>query len=122
MTLPPDAASQPYVWLTTTGRRTGLDRTVELWFALEGETVHFLAGGGPSSHWVQNSIADPAVRLRVGAADFLGRARVPESESEEEHAARRALAAKYQGWSEGQPLSGWARRSFCLAVDLAEAA
>ena len=28
------------------------------------------------------------------------------------------MAAKYQGWREGRPLSTWAREALCMAIDL----
>ncbi len=112
------ADTQPYVWLTTVGRRSGEPRMVELWFGLDGSTIYFLAGGGEMTHWVQNALANREVRLRMAGRGYMGRARVPEPGSEEESRARRMLAAKYQGWREGQRLSSWATRSFCLAVEL----
>jgi deazaflavin-dependent oxidoreductase (nitroreductase family) len=116
----PDAGEQPYAWLTTIGRRTGEPRTVELWFVLDGRTVHFLAGGGEDAQWVRNADAEPAVRLRIGQRTYRGRARRPVPASTEELAARRRMAAKYQGWREGRPLSRWAREALCIAVDLAD--
>jgi deazaflavin-dependent oxidoreductase (nitroreductase family) len=117
--LPPDVRREPYVWLTTVGRRTGEPRTVELWFGLDGRTVYFLAGGGERAHWVRNALARPdGVGVRLGATSYGGRARAPAVGSEEERNARRMLAAKYQGWREGSPLSRWAATSYCLAVDL----
>ena len=117
----PDAGDQPYAWLTTIGRRSGEPRTVELWFVLDGRTVHFLAGGGEAAQWVRNAGVEPAVRLRLGQRTYEGRARRPEPGSVEEAAARRRMAAKYQGWREGRPLSRWAREALCIAVDLAPA-
>jgi hypothetical protein len=35
--------------------------------------------------------------------------------------ARELLAAKYQGWRAGAPLSGWARTALPVAVDLGHA-
>ncbi|MEA2623611.1 MAG: hypothetical protein QOH61_2521 [Chloroflexota bacterium] len=116
--IPPGAADQAYVWLTATGRRSGLERTVELWFGLVGSTLYLLAGGGRSAGWVQNSLATEEVRVRMAGATYRGGARVVEPGTDEEQAARRLLAAKYQGWSEGRPLSGWARNSLCIALDL----
>jgi hypothetical protein len=37
---------------------------------------------------------------------------------DDEQVARRALATKYEGWSEGRRLSGWARNSLPVAIDL----
>lgn len=116
--LPEDAGVQPYVWLTAVGRRSGLLRTVELWYGLAGGTLYFLAGGGPAAGWVQNSLAAGSVSVRLSGVTYRGRARGAVPGTDEDRVARRLLAAKYQGWSEGRRLSGWARTSFCLAVDL----
>lgn len=115
----PGAGDEPFAWLTTIGRRSGEPRTVELWFVLDGHTVHFLAGGGEGAQWVRNAEVEPAVRLRLGQRTYEGRVRRPEPGSVEDAAARRRMATKYQGWREGRPLSGWAREALCVAVDLA---
>ncbi len=114
----PGAGDQPYAWLTTIGRRSGQPRTVELWFVLDGLTVHFLAGGGEGAQWVRNADVEPAVQLRLGQQTYQGRVRRPEAGSTEDATARRRMAAKYQGWRQGRPLSGWAREALCVAVDL----
>ena len=119
MEIEPVAGDQPYVWLTTIGRRTGEPRTVELWFVLEGRTVHVLAGGGEHAQWVRNAAVDPAVGLRLGQKRYRGHVRRPLPDSAEDTDARRRIATKYQGWREGRPLSRWARESLCVAVDLA---
>jgi deazaflavin-dependent oxidoreductase (nitroreductase family) len=114
----PEAGEQPYVWLTTIGRRSGEPRTVELWFVVDGRTVHFLAGGGEEAQWVRNTSVEPAVRLRLGQRTYGGRVRRPDPGSSEAADARRRMATKYQGWREGRPLSRWAREALCIAVDL----
>jgi len=115
-----DAAldDQPYAWLTTLGRRSRQPRTVELWFHLAGPTLWFLAGDGDRANWVRNALTEPQVRVRLGARRFRGLARASSPGSDDDQAAREALAGKYQGWTEGRPLSAWARNSFCMAVDL----
>jgi len=45
--------------LTTTGRKTGERRRAPLNFAIEGETVHCLAGFGQTTHWLLNLQSDP---------------------------------------------------------------
>jgi deazaflavin-dependent oxidoreductase (nitroreductase family) len=109
--------AEPFCQLVTTGRRSGAPRTVELWFGLEGGSLYFLAGGGQRAGWVRNLLADPAVAVRVGSTEVRGRARLV-SDPAEEAMARRLLAAKYQGWGEGRPLSGWARQALPVAVDV----
>ena len=45
--------------LTTTGRKSGERRRAPLNFALEGDTVHCLAGFGRTTHWLLNLQSDP---------------------------------------------------------------
>jgi hypothetical protein len=61
--------------------------------------------------------ADPAVRVRLGGRTIDGRARVLE-DGEREVFARRLVAAKYQGWREGAPLSAWAAGSLPVEIEL----
>ncbi len=114
--IPEEVGAQPYLWMTTTGRRTGKPRTVELWFGLDGRTVYMLAGGGEGANWVRNAQTTSKVRVRLGGRTYRGQARTPDPASEEVAAARQMLAAKYGVWSGGR----WARTAFCLAVDLEE--
>jgi deazaflavin-dependent oxidoreductase (nitroreductase family) len=103
--------------LQTTGRSSGRPRTIEIWFATDGERVYLLSGGRHRAQWVRNLVADPRVRVRIGGRTLDGRARVIEGE-EREPLARRLLAAKYQGWSEGRPLGGWAAGSLPVEIEL----
>jgi deazaflavin-dependent oxidoreductase (nitroreductase family) len=110
-------ADLDFCYLTTTGRRSGLPRTIEIWFGLHGDVVYLLSGGGDRSDWVKNLQRDPAVRVRLGDQTRSGKARVV-ADQDEDARARRLLAGKYQGWREGKRLSGWARNSLPIAVDL----
>ena len=101
--------------LQTIGRRSGRRRTVELWSATDGERVYLLAGGRDQAHWVRNLRIEPRVRLRLGGRTIAGHARVIEGEPRESQA-RRLLAAKYQGWADGAPLSGWAAGSLPVEI------
>jgi deazaflavin-dependent oxidoreductase (nitroreductase family) len=103
--------------LQTTGRTSGRPRTIEIWFATDGERVYLLAGGRHTAHWVRNLLSEPRVRLRIGGRTVEGTARVIEGE-EREPLARRLLATKYQGWREGAPLSRWAAGSLPVEVSL----
>jgi deazaflavin-dependent oxidoreductase (nitroreductase family) len=105
--------------LQTTGRTTGRPRTIEIWFATDGERIYLLAGGRDRAHWVRNLRAEPRVRVRIGGRTLDGVARVIEGE-DREPVARSLLAAKYQGWSEGRPLSRWAAGSLPVAISLEE--
>jgi deazaflavin-dependent oxidoreductase (nitroreductase family) len=112
-------ADLDFCYLTTTGRKTGLDRTIEIWFSLERDTVYLLSGGGSSAHWVKNLRADKRVKVKIGRKTYPGAARFVRA-ADEDGKARRLLAAKYEAWEPGQRLSSWARNSLVVAVDLAE--
>ena len=114
-----DAAAR-LCYLTTTGRMTGNPHEIEIWFAQgDGDRIYMLSGGGRNLDWVLNLIADPEVAVRIDGTTYRGNAQ-PIDGHDEEPLARRLLAAKYQSWSEGQPLSDWATRSFPVAIDLRE--
>jgi deazaflavin-dependent oxidoreductase (nitroreductase family) len=118
--LPDDAAGLSFCYVTTTGRRTGRPHTIEIWFGLAGRTVYALSGGGDRSDWVRNLDADPRVSVRLGEVTLAGRGRVVDDPTDEQ-LARRLLASKYQGWSEGKDMSRWARTALPVAFDLQEA-
>jgi deazaflavin-dependent oxidoreductase (nitroreductase family) len=96
------AAEPEFLYLTTTGRRTGLPREIEIWFTRRGDRFHLIAETGERAQWVRNVRADPTVRWRVGARAFTGRARVVDRSRETARAAavRTRFQAKY-GWDEG---------------------
>jgi deazaflavin-dependent oxidoreductase (nitroreductase family) len=99
--------------LTTTGRVTGGQRTVEVWFAAVGDRAYILAGGRERAHWVQNLQADPQVTLRLTHRTFAGHAVVVEG-SADDPIARAAIAAKYGTTG----LKGWLRDALAVAIDL----
>jgi hypothetical protein len=49
---------------------------------------------------------------------MTGRARTDPGDAGPTAVARRLLAARYQGWDEGRPLSEWATAGLAVAVDL----
>ena len=111
-----------FAYLTTTGRVTGTPHRIEIWYrrlplpssgAQVGDVVWFLAGGRLSADWVQNLVADPRVTIEIGDETLDGTAFVDDQDAPE---ARRALAARYQGWREGQALSGWATGAMAVGV------
>ena len=73
-----------YFYLTTTGRRSGRPRRIEIWFTRQERAYYLVAEHGRRARWVQNLIVDPAVRARVGARSFRARARVVDRAAERE--------------------------------------
>ena len=108
---------EDYCYLTTTGRKNGLPREIEIWFGINGNTLYLLSGGGDQSQWVKNLLANPNVTVRIAKHTFNGVARIV-SEEKQETMARHLLAGKYQGWKEGKPLSDWGRTALVIGIDL----
>lgn len=95
-------AEPKYLYLTTTGRRSGKPRQIEIWFTRHAGRYYLVAEHGLRAQWVQNLLSDPRVRVRVGARRFRGRARVVDLRAERALAlaARQRSEAKY-GWGAG---------------------
>jgi deazaflavin-dependent oxidoreductase (nitroreductase family) len=95
-------AEPKYLYLTTTGRRSGRPRQIEIWFTRDGDRYYLVAEHGRRAQWVQNLGGDPAVRVRVGSKRFRGTARVVDHRAERAlvAAVRRRSEAKY-GWGDG---------------------
>ncbi len=106
-----------YVYLTTTGRRSGRPHTIEIWYGEADGRLYLLAGGRDRADWVRNLRADPRIEVRRGDITSPARARVVGG-GDEDALARRLLAAKYQGWREGQPMSEWARTALPVAIEM----
>jgi deazaflavin-dependent oxidoreductase (nitroreductase family) len=121
MTLEARLAAMSVCYLETVGRRSGRPRVVEMWFAADPDSdrIFMLSGGGDRAHWVRNLRRQPAVRVNIGGGWHAGRA--AEVIGADDSLARELLAAKYQGWQPGAPLSGWARTALAVAVDLGPA-
>lgn len=93
------SASPKHLYLTTTGRRSGRPRRIEIWFTRHDGRYYLIAEHGSKAQWVQNLLADPVVRVRVGARRFRGLARVVDQR------AQRSLVAVIRGLSEAK--YGW---------------
>lgn len=115
-----DPAELDFCYVTTTGRMSGRPHTIEIWFAVQGDHLYLLSGGGEGSDWVRNIRAHPTVGLRVGDHDYLARARVVEDPAEDE-LARTLLVEKY-GPRSSDDLSEWRRTALPVAIDLPVAA
>jgi deazaflavin-dependent oxidoreductase (nitroreductase family) len=104
-------------YLTTVGRRTGRQHTIEVWFAIHDRTHYMLSGGAGRSDWVRNLVKTPQVTVCIASRRFTGRARIV-TDPAEDRLARELVPAKY-GPSYGGDLSGWRERALPVAVDLA---
>lgn len=98
-------ASQTYLYLTTTGHRSGKSHIIEIWFVEHEGCCYVVSEKGEASHWVRNIRANPAIRFRLGrdmndgGAAAAGRAIIPVDASLIA-AVKAKMDAKY-GWSNG---------------------
>jgi deazaflavin-dependent oxidoreductase (nitroreductase family) len=112
-------AAADYCYITTTGRVTGRLHTIEIWFAIERQTLYVLAGGGHRADFVRNAKKQPDVSIRIGsrtASECNATARLV-SDDREDALARRLLLEKYA--SSGSDLVEWGRTALPVAFDLA---
>jgi deazaflavin-dependent oxidoreductase (nitroreductase family) len=119
MAVPPELARLAVCDLETIGRTSGAPRQIEIWFAADPERgrIYLLSGGRDQAHWVRNLRVEPRVRVQLGDRWFEGLAAELVG-GPDDALARRLLAAKYEGWVDGGALSGWARHSLPVAIDL----
>lgn len=96
------SAEAKYLYLTTTGRRSGRPRRIEIWFTRHDGRYYLVAEHRSKAQWVQNLLAEPVVRVRVGARRFRGLARVVDHRAERSlvEVVRKLSEAKY-GWGDG---------------------
>lgn len=71
-----------YLYLTTTGRRTGAPREIEIWFTAHAGRHDVIAEQGERAQWVQNVMREPAVSVRIGDERFAARARIVQTATE----------------------------------------
>ena len=106
-----------YAYLTTKGRVTNKARRIEIWFGAkrrDSRTLYMIAAGGEESHWVQNALANPEVKIRIGKETL--RAVVRRVSKLEQKPARQLMRAKY-GESDYFD-EDWARKGLLMAFDL----
>jgi deazaflavin-dependent oxidoreductase (nitroreductase family) len=98
----PGSSAVQYLYLTTTGRRTGLPREIEIWFTERAGRFYIIAEHRERTDWVLNIRANPRVQVRVGGGALQASARVVDDEREPELArAVKALSDAKYGWSDG---------------------
>jgi len=91
-----------FLYLTTTGRRSGQPRQIEIWFTEHDGRYYLVAEHGERASWVQNLRTDPRVTVRVGERVFPASARVVDAAIDTvlRDDARRRSERKY-GWGDG---------------------
>jgi deazaflavin-dependent oxidoreductase (nitroreductase family) len=98
-------ADRKVLYLTTTGRKTGMPREIEIWFVVHGGCFFLFAETREAANWVKNIRQNPAVTVRIGERKIGATARVLDAPTD--HELRNQVAAiarlKY-GWGDGLPV------------------
>lgn len=107
-------AAEPYVYLTTIGRRTGRPHRIEIWFGVQDGRMYLLSGGRERSDWVRNLQADAQVTVELGDETHTGTARILQPGTIEDQRARELLVGKYR---EGDNLDNWGRTALPVVIE-----
>lgn len=98
-------AALPYLYLTTTGRTTGLPREIEIWFVTFDGRLYILAEHGQAAQWVKNIQRAPDVHVRVGDDNLAAVGRVLDRVADADRWQRaQALMRDKYGWGAGLPV------------------
>ena len=107
--------SEKFIYLTTTGRKTGKPHTVELWFATSGNRV-YLSHEGKETDWMKNIRKNSSVNIRIGKVQLTGTASETNEGSESREAGKKALYEKYYGPATKAVLDDWFELSKVLEI------
>ena len=100
--------------LTTTGRKTGKARQTPVRTIRRGQQAYLVAIGGERNAWLENTRANPNVRLRIRGGTFSGVTRELRDEAEArdaKHIARRSTGSTTSNARFGEKGARRARRS-----------
>jgi deazaflavin-dependent oxidoreductase (nitroreductase family) len=109
-------ASEKFVHLTTTGRRTGKPHTVEVWFAVNDGKL-YLSHEGEETDWMKNVKNNGQVAFEIGGNGFTGNARYLDELEEEAWTGKVALYEKYYGKASKEVIQDWFSLSRLLLID-----
>jgi deazaflavin-dependent oxidoreductase (nitroreductase family) len=91
-----------FLYLTTTGWKTGKPHRIEIWFVEHDRRYYITSERGRLAHWIQNIMRLPKVSFNVYNMQFEGSARILEQARDHELSAlvSKLMREKY-GWSDG---------------------
>lgn len=91
--------TQQYLYLTTTGHKSGRPHEIEIWYVQHQGCYYLVSEKREAAHWVQNISANPSVSFHAGGTAFAGRASMPD-DAVLIRAVKAKMEAKYN-WSDG---------------------
>lgn len=91
-----------YLYLTTTGWKTGNPHRIEIWFVQHQDCYYLVSESKEAAHWVKNIQHNPAIKFTVGNVAFEGKGRLidPATDVSLTAAVSALMDAKY-AWSDG---------------------
>jgi deazaflavin-dependent oxidoreductase (nitroreductase family) len=60
--------------LTVTGRKSGREISIPVWFVRDGDKLYLVPVRGTDSDWYKNVLQEPTIRLSAGGARLTARA------------------------------------------------
>jgi len=94
--------STQFLYLNTTGWKSGKIHKIEIWFVEFNKKYYIVSERGERAHWVQNIEHNPAIKFEVSNKMSEGTARIIDPLKESELATRisKLMDSKYK-WSQG---------------------
>lgn len=117
MAFPDDHRDLAVCHLTTTGRRSGRDHRIEIWFGAVDGALYLISGNGPGADWFRNLQAEPDVLVELGGETRRGVARVV-TDPAERRLVGDVMGRKHAGWG-GDPDIGLTFEAWCYEVPVA---
>jgi deazaflavin-dependent oxidoreductase (nitroreductase family) len=100
-----DIADVQVLNLTTTERKTGLPREIEIWFVTFAGRFYLFAETGEAARWVMNIRHEPKVAVRIGDYRIEAAASVLDAQTDRSLWDQVAVIAKRKyGWGDGLPV------------------
>jgi len=98
-------AGESYVYVTTTGRVSGLPRRIEIWFVLHQGLIYIFAEHREKAHWVKNIAKNPRVSVELAKHQFEATARILDERVDADlwKTTQGLAKAKYE-WGDGLPV------------------
>ena len=69
---------EQFLYLTTTGWKTGRRHRIEIWFVERDSKYYVMSEGKERAHWVQNIVHNSKVSFSVSGRSFSGAAKIIE--------------------------------------------
>ncbi len=91
-----------FLYLTTKGRKTTRQHTIEIWFVEYNKRYYILSERKKASDWIQNIIVNSIVSFKVNNNIYKGYARIVDKSKESTlaNAVSDLMFSKY-GWNDG---------------------